>query len=63
MSSIVADFGGLRIDAASALALAASLGAHGWVAAELIGAIGAGLAEAARTIRRDADDIGGRRNG
>lgn len=63
MASIVSDFGGLRIDAASALALAASLGAHGWVAAELIGAIGAGLAEAAHTMRRDADGTGGRRDG
>jgi hypothetical protein len=51
-AAITADFAGARLDMPSALALAGSLGAQAWVAAELLGAIAAGLAEA-QAVRRD----------
>ncbi len=50
--AIVADTADARLDMPSALALAGSLGAQGWIAAELLGAIAAGLAEA-QAARRD----------
>ncbi|GIX10377.1 hypothetical protein [Elioraea sp.] len=52
-AAITPDFAGARLDVASALAVAASLGAQGWIAAELLGAIAAGLADA-QAARRDA---------
>lgn len=53
-AAFTADFAGTRLDMPSALALAASLGAQGWVAAGLLGAIAAGLAEAQAARRHGA---------